>query len=521
MGMRVSCCLFPGYVLFLQWVLMMDDRRFSLGGWRAWAAFFCFMLFGTRLFSQVCSYEQMKAEMGDCSLPLVNLTVDVETVTSDYFVDGMMEIAVWREGEGEPAVDTTCYHCLLRVRGGWSKAYEKKSFAVKLVDGGGEKLDASVLGMREENSWILDAMTIDRIRMRNRVCFDVWNEMSRTPYQTQYGGRNGTEGRFVEVFINGDYHGLYCMTDKVNRKLLGLKKVKVDRATGDVTVRGLLYKGVSWGSGSNLMSYTVADTGSDRWNAWELEYPEDYPSADTWQPLMDLMDFCSYKTGLATFRNRYQEYFYPENLLDYVVFTLALGVGDNAYKNTFLSTVDITEGHRFLLTPWDMDMSLGGYYDGRHDESLMLLSRYNAIAPFYQLYWRKVDGFPGKERSLWEETKDGIFSVNSMRRRMDAYAEAFKRSGAWRREWEKWNNNPVPLQANLEDELDYVYGWYEKNYNGLCEQFGVASDICSLPEHRDGSMSVCTLDGRKLDVSNLHALPPGVYIVNGVKRVKR
>lgn len=99
-------------------------------------------------------------------------------------------------------------------------AYDKKSLAVRLVDGRGDDLDANVLGIREENSWILDAMAIDRIRMRNRICFDIWNSMSSTPYDTGYDNRNGTDGVFVELFLNGEYWGLYCLSDKVDRKLL-------------------------------------------------------------------------------------------------------------------------------------------------------------------------------------------------------------------------------------------------------------------------------------------------------------
>ena len=64
-------------------------------------------------------------------------------------------------------------------------------------------------------------------------------ERCTTPYDTKYDNRNGSEGVFVEVFINGEYHGLYCMTDKINRKLLGLKKAKTND-DGQIEIRGLL-----------------------------------------------------------------------------------------------------------------------------------------------------------------------------------------------------------------------------------------------------------------------------------------
>lgn len=89
-------------------------------------------------------------------------------------------------------------------------------------------------------------MAVDRIRMRNRVNFDIWNEISRTPYDTKYDNRNGTLGVFVEVFINEAYHGLYCLTDKINRKLLNLDKAKED-SDGNPVINGVLYKCETWG----------------------------------------------------------------------------------------------------------------------------------------------------------------------------------------------------------------------------------------------------------------------------------
>ena len=250
------------------------------------------VLFSESLHAQESQYEQMKSLLDENSLPLVNLTVDISTVNRTDYVQGEIEITDYLR-RTDPESQTVHYQCKLRYRGASASGYDKKSFAVKLYGEAGEDLDANIFGIREENSWILDAMAIDRIRMRNRVCFDVGNDMSQTPYETNYGNRNGTKGVFVEVFLNGDYHGLYCMTDKIDRKLLGLKKAKVDN-NGEVTVKGLLYKGNAWNDYTDifLLSYKEADTDKDTWNAWELQYPDDYPSIDTWQPLMDLIDFC-------------------------------------------------------------------------------------------------------------------------------------------------------------------------------------------------------------------------------------
>lgn len=464
--------------------------------------------------AQESQYDEMKRTMNELSLPLVNMMVDVGALQTSAYVPGEIEIADYQHRTPSSS-NTVRYLCQYRIRGKSSTQYDKKSFAVKLYDANGEDLDANLFGIREENSWILDAMAMDRIRMRNRVCFDVWNEMSTTPYATKYDNRNGTKGLFVELFINGDYHGLYCMSDKIDRKLLGLKKAKVDG--NSVQVRGILYKGVSWGSGCNLLSYDEADVNADTWNAWELQYPDDYPSIDTWQPLMDLIDFCS-KATYATFKSAYQDYFYIQNLCDYALLTMALNVGDNGYKNTFLSVVDITQGHKYLLTPWDMDMSLGGNWDGGYNPSLASIDRYDQLAPYNRLSRLNMDGFKALEASEWEKYYTTLFSCESLNRRLDDYGEQLTLSGAWEREWLKWNGNPVPLKSSIFDELEYVKDWYRKNYENLCAQFDVP--IPSGIPHtapKPSDMTIFTLDGKQ----HHQVTRKGIYIVNGKKVIVR
>ena len=474
---------------------------------------FLLFLFSLTISAQESQYEEMKKMLNEHSLPLVNILVDVSRLSLSRFETGEIEIADYQH-RTNPLSETVKYHCQYRIRGGSASTYEKKSFAVKLVNEDGTDLNANILGIREENSWILDAMAIDRIRMRNRICFDVWNDLSHVPYETKYENRNGTKGVFVEVFINGNYNGLYCMTDKIDRKLLGLKKAKVGD-DGSVELRGLLYKGINWKSGHNLLSYTDDDVNNATWNAWELQYPEDYPSINTWQPLMNLIDFCSSKTSNDVFVSGYQDYFYTDNLQDYYVFILAMNVGDNAYKNTFLSVVNIGQGHRYLLTPWDMDMSLGGNYNGDYYDEFSTLDRFNKIAPFNRLIVQDIDGFRYVLFNRWAELSETLFSIEEFNRRLDAYADMFVASGAWERERNKWNGNPVPLKESLAEELLYVKDWYKRNHAYLCEQYESEATKLVSTFANTNTNNVYMLDGRK--VNNANSLRKGIYIVNGKK----
>ena len=428
------------------------------------------------VYGQGTDFASMKAQMTDKSLPLVNLTYEESNLNADDYIEGKIEIVdkLMRTEAGKESVE---YDADFKIRGGSITGLDKKSFAVKLFEyskkGKKKDVDAAIFGIREEkpdNSWILDAMGYDKLRMRNRVCFDLWNEMSSTSYDTDYGKRNGTEGQFVEVFINGNYHGLYCLTDKIDRKLLN--GVKYDDNTG---VHGLLYQGHECeGDAGHLLSYDNS--------AWELEYPDDYSSdPDTWEPLKALISFCSANTNDEDFQGNYTSHFYKSNLADYMVMTMALNVVDNLYKNTFLSVRDVQDHENqkdiFTITPWDMDGSLGRTNKGNVND-VCDVTRYNETAPYNRLYVQNMDNFADAVKKKWLELQTTTFSIEHVHSVLDAYATKFVSSGAWEREYNKWGgNSTVPLSANLSDELAYVKGWYESNFANLCNSWGWRGDV--------------------------------------------
>ena len=404
-------------------------------------------------------FKRACAGLNERSLPQVNLTLDVDQMTNEEYIDGHFDIA-------DPQCRTTgdtlaSFDCRLRWRGATSLAYQKKSLAVKIVDAEGEGLDVNMLGIRNEDSWILDAMAVDRLRMRNRTLFDLWNEINRTPWKTDYDRRNGTLGHFVEVYFNGTYQGLYCLTDKIDRKLLNLKKAKVD-SVGDVTVRGLQYKCVSHTKASYLSNYdTTARVDTTEWNGYELKVPEEYPSLATWQPLMDIIDTCQYLEP-EQLRERYQDYFYRDNLIDYMVFILAYRIVDNSLKNTYFSTPDITKDKRFIITPWDLDASLGNRYDGYWQDELTDMKYLYTVFLYYKLYYFDSD-FKQAFKNRWRELRQSYFTQENLEDKLNAYADQLMASGAWERERAKWNDNPVSMLEDVHDEVAIVAEWFGRN----------------------------------------------------------
>ena len=91
--------------------------------------------------AQIPEYTELKEALNEKSLPLVNLSVDIEDVSKAVYTDATMEIAdPLRRTDGESTVTTFC--CKVKYRGASSLRHDKKSFTVKLLnaDGGGNIL---------------------------------------------------------------------------------------------------------------------------------------------------------------------------------------------------------------------------------------------------------------------------------------------------------------------------------------------------------------------------------------------
>ena len=92
---------------------------------------------------------------------------------------------------------------------------------------------------------------------------------------------------------------------------------------------------------------------------------------------MDLIDFCN--TDINYFKENYRKHFYYDNLIDYALFIMGNNIIDNLMKNTHLSCSDINVNKTFLITPWDLDCSLGGLYEGSHYEENTKLTNNSEI----------------------------------------------------------------------------------------------------------------------------------------------
>lgn len=173
------------------------------------------------------------------NLPLLHIYTEAK-IPDEPKVLSWVELAYANEKDG--AGETRLFRSFagIEIRGRTSAAHEKKSYGLELwIDRYGKDREAPLLGMRYGEDWILDAMYVDRLRMRNKLSFEIWEEMwdskSETPFRTR---KPGIQCEFIELFINQRYMGLYCLSERLDETL-------IDLSEGQPGAEGVLYKAIT------------------------------------------------------------------------------------------------------------------------------------------------------------------------------------------------------------------------------------------------------------------------------------
>ena len=431
------------------------------------------------------------------TLPIVSL--DHGNVVSDTFQPGSMRL-IHGDGTAEE------YHTLLRYRGASSLIYDKKNYAVKLTDANGEDMDASLLGMRSDNSWILDAMAADMARMRNRVSTDLWLALSTRPYYANLEPSmvNGTHGEFVEVTVNGAYWGIYCLTEKVDRKQLKAKKYQGS------TVRGVLYKAIAHDSLREITE--VPKDSSAKWQGWEFQYPD--PSKgepSTWQPLYSLAELLSQPEGSKEVERTLETRVDLPVWIDYCLLMDLIHATDNGKKNMFVYFRDITASDvRACICPWDMDATWGRTWRRIKEGPETNCNISNGVN--FHMYTTLPDGFY-RQCQRWAELRDAGMTAEYILAIFDRYFDLFERSGAAGRETERWNGiNDVTI--DFETEKDYIHDWVPRRIVYLDTDYGYhkTQGFQDINSENHESEATYGIDGRKTSNSTR-----GIVIKNGRK----
>jgi len=389
--------------------------------------FIVYFLSSTILISIIFVYTYIKnSPINPDKFPVINLVTE-EDITYDDYIDGTFELNCPDEDE-----DVSPINCKIKIRGKYNKELPKKGYRIELSE------SISLLGMREDDDWMLFAMYSDLPRMQIKLAMEL--------YRTLYTSNPTAilpESRYVIVYVNRDLQGLYLLVEKNDRRLFGL-----DDAINSIQ-SSLIFQ--SSYAHKNFKVYLNED--------WEQDWPNEYEDIYIMDPIMiELLSFIKDSSHQEFFNAASGIYskFNKQNLIDFYVYNFFILHDDFWDHNYFI--VRNTNPSKFFLVPWDFDRCFGQWLrrNSAYDNNDEVFIRENNL-----LFQRLLDNdeFRKDCKTRWFNLRDTIWTEAAiMDMLMDFYEEIKDVLDIDTNLWyhNLWEEN---WEEEIDEAIEHVFNW--------------------------------------------------------------
>jgi hypothetical protein len=376
----------------------------------------------------------------------------------------------------------------IEIRGSSSQMFPKKNYGFETWDAFSNEIDTSLLGMPAENDWILNASYTDKTLLRNTLGYQIWMNMGY--YATRY--------RYVEVFINNTYKGVYVFSEKIKRDKdrVDIAKMNNTMNTGDKLTGGYIFKidrGEGWTSSfpsPNNPSLSIY---------FQYEYPKyDDITDQQKQYLQAYVNWFEMALDAPNFADPvvgWRKYAVEETFVDYFIQNEFCKNVDGYRLSTFIQKERDSEGGKLRMGPvWDFDLAWhnADYCEG--DLYTGWAYQFPCVEDYFQLpfWWERLlqdTVFANNVQCKWKLLRDTYLSKARVFEYIDTTAALLEQ--AQQRNFQTWpilgtyvwpNPWPYPTTyageiASIKSWISYRLAWLDQNMPGNCDSYG-------LPEFR-------------------------------------
>lgn len=388
-------------------------------------ALFIFIVIGSLIITPSLYLNILYGDILYSKLPRVYILCEEEINGNDYV-------------RCEFTIDDETIISKIRIRGSASRARPKDGYRIELSK------NRALLGMRRDDDWQLFSMWCDLTRMRIKLSFDLWRSLEDT---------NPTailpESRYVNLFLNGEYQGLYLLLEKNDKKLLQL-----DAAQNNID-SSLIFQ--SKGS-STLIEYVEDD--------WEQDWPNEGEGIYIMEEILtDLFDFILYSNNSEFFdpKNGIYDKFDKDNLIDFFLFNYFIYHGDFWDNNYFI--IRNSAPSEFFLIPWDFDDSFGQIRGNLFDADL---DQESYIEEHNELYNRLLNDTSFKEdcKDRWFELRKELWTEDFI---LDMLSEMYKEIKDLLERDVNMYRKPS-MEKELEEYIEYLFEWIPERLD-FCDEY--------------------------------------------------
>lgn len=359
-------------------------------------------------------------------------------------------------------------------RGSATGNYPKGNYRFETQDEQGNNLNVSLLGMPEENDWILyGPYTDDPSLIRNVLAYR-WSMAM---------GRYASRVRFCEVVLNGDYQGIYVLMEKIKRdkNRVDISELDADDLAGDSLTGGYIIKIDKW-EGENVGGW---------WSQSRIFYQYHYPQQDDIQPqqisyirnFMNAFENAMKSDTPSDSLTGYSKYIDLDSFVDHFILNEVCKNVD-AYRISafFYKDRDSKKKGKLHAGPiWDFNLTLGRSWfpqDRFVTEGWQV--DYGETHPWddYQVpfFWNVLVHQPEfAERVLgrWKALRKGIFALDSMSATIDRLVDTV--SEARIRNLQRWPE--MDDEFSYEEEIRRMKEWIAKRTTWIDNHLGLLAQV--------------------------------------------
>ena len=320
----------------------------------------------------------------------------------------------------------------IHIRGNGSRFYDKKAFRVQLTQqkGTGDEIRENqipLLGLRKDGDWLLYAAYNDQEKIREVFSSKLWLESCGN--DNSFGIKNGNEYRFIELFWNHQYCGLYALGYPIDAKQVGIRP----NAAGHY--EDFLFKQKHWGP--------KTDGPDPEYDGLILQFNAEQTDVNNGIQLTK-MYFSMLEKGASNGLWSNDE----KNALDIWLFLKLIQAADTVntdgkMRNMFITIKKSEKGRIFLYTPYDMDISWGNrinpynritypyYYDVQDNSVEMTVNPVSILR-------QKDSGIIKLIQNRYSQLRANGWSEQAMDILIDGFEQDIFSSGAYLRDMERW-----------------------------------------------------------------------------------
>lgn len=347
----------------------------------------------------------------------------------------------------------------IEVHGSSSTGYPKLGYRIECRDDAGDDTDCALVGLNEGHDYVLHAPYSDKSYMRNAVAYQLGRAVAETRSAYEVGSQH------VELYLNGDYQGIYLLIERVERENDRLDiPPTTDPESGEVNGGFIVKIDQHRSDGFDTDQGTLVDWAEPK--ASEVT-PAEYRYIKGWfdsvESVMSSDSFDDPTVGYAAWID-------VDGFIDHwLVNELTHNI--DAYRLSAYLWTDGPPGTSLLHAGplWDFDRAFGNVnYCGCWETFGWIIDDLDACGEGYQFptWWRRLEEDPAyvEARSArWRELRAGVLSDASISASIAAFytslGEAEPRDQAVWRTMGRYVDPNYYVGETWEDEISWLESW--------------------------------------------------------------